>query len=119
MRERILSWQWELYPEGHRDRTNLALHLATVPVFMMGTLLVVTSPATSLWAAPVGLLAMVGAMAAQGRGHRREGTAPVPFEGPLDVLSRILVEQWVTFPRFVLSGGFARAWREAGSDQRK
>jgi AraC-like DNA-binding protein len=24
------------------------------------------------------------------------------------------VEQWVTFPRLVLGGGFARAWRQAG-----
>jgi hypothetical protein len=37
----------------------------------------------------------------------------VPFEGPLDVLSRIVLEQWITFPRFVLSGSFARAWRDA------
>jgi hypothetical protein len=50
-------------------------------------------------------------MAVQGRGHRLEKNAPVPFRGPLDVLARIFVEQWVTFPRFVLSGGFARAWR--------
>ena len=26
---------------------------------------------------------------------------------------RILAEQWITFPRYVLSGGFARAWRSA------
>jgi hypothetical protein len=111
MRERILSWQWSLYPEGHRDRRNLAVHLATVPVFMTGTLLVLTAPMTSPWAAVAGVAAMFLAMAAQGRGHRGEASAPVPFEGPLDVVSRIFVEQWVTFPRFVLSGGFARAWR--------
>jgi uncharacterized membrane protein YGL010W len=116
MRERISSWQWSLYPEGHRDRRNLAIHIATVPVFMAGTLLFLTAPVTSVWAAPAGLAAMVLAMAAQGRGHRLETTAPVPFEGPLDVVSRIFVEQWLTFPRFVLSGGWARAWRD---DQRK
>ena len=26
---------------------------------------------------------------------------------------RFFVEQWITFPRYVLSGGFSRAWREA------
>jgi hypothetical protein len=36
---------------------------------------------------------------------------PVPFRGPLDVLVRIFAEQFVTFPRFVLTGGLARAWR--------
>jgi hypothetical protein len=54
---------------------------------------------------------MVGAVALQGRGHRLEGVAPIPFRGPIDVVSRIFVEQWVTFPRYVLSGGLARAWR--------
>ncbi|MFY0580939.1 hypothetical protein ACN28S_47860 [Cystobacter fuscus] len=69
------------------------------------------APFTSFaWALP-GVVAMVGAMAAQGRGHRMESVAPVPFRGPWDVLARIFAEQWVTFPRFVLSGGFARARR--------
>ena len=27
------------------------------------------------------------------------------------LLARIFAEQWITFPRFVLGGGFARAWR--------
>jgi hypothetical protein len=80
-------------------------------VFQLGTVLLFTSPLTSLWMALPGLVGMVGAMAAQGRGHKLETTAPVPFRGPLDVVSRIFVEQWVTFPRFVLSGGLARAWR--------
>lgn len=57
---------------------------------------------------------MAAAVAAQGRGHAREATRPVPFRGAADVAVRIVVEQWVTFPRFVLSGGFAAAWRAAG-----
>jgi hypothetical protein len=114
MRERILSWQWSLYADGHRDRRNLALHAATVPLFMAGTLLLVAAaPLVSAWAALAGVAAMAGAMAAQGRGHRGEVVAPVPFAGPADVLARIFLEQWVTFPRFVMTGGFARAWRSA------
>jgi hypothetical protein len=54
-------------------------------------------------------------MALQGRGHRGELVHPVPFAGPVDVVSRIFAEQLITFPRFVLSGQFARAWRESGS----
>lgn len=109
--EGLLAWQLNLYPDNHRDRRNLLLHAVTVPLFQLGTVLLVTAPLTSLWMALPGIGAMAGAMAAQGRGHRLETVAPVPFRGPVDVIARILVEQWVTFPRFVLSGGFARMWR--------
>jgi hypothetical protein len=109
----LLAWQWSLYPEGHRDRRNLAIHIATVPVFMLGTCLALAAPFAGWRAAVGGLLAMALAMALQGRGHRLETTGPAPFRGPADVLARIFVEQWFTFPRYVLSGGFARAWRAA------
>ena len=39
--------------------------------------------------------------------------APMPFSGPDDVVTRLLVEQWVTFPRFVFSGGWYRNLRHA------
>jgi hypothetical protein len=107
----LLAWQWGLYAEGHRDRRNLVVHILTVPVFQLGSLTLLLAPVMSGWLAVAGLGAMVGAMALQGRTHRLEAVPPVPFSGPLDVLARIVVEQWVTFPRFVLSGGFARAWR--------
>ena len=111
--EGLLAWQWSLYTGNHQDRRNLLLHVLSVPVFQLGTVMLATSPLTSLvWAVP-GLVGMGLAMAVQGRGHRLETTAPVPFRGPLDVVSRIFVEQWVTFPRFVLSGGLSRAWRAA------
>ena len=107
----LLAWQWSLYPAGHRDRRNLLVHALTVPVFQLGTVAVLAAPFVRSWLAPAGLVAMAGAMALQGRTHRREGTPPYPFRGPGDVVARILAEQWLTFPRFVLSGGFARAWR--------
>lgn len=113
MRANLISWQWGQYPQGHRDRRNLAVHAATVPLFIGGVVATAASP----W---LGVPALLGAallpiaMAAQGRGHRREAAPPAPFEGPLDVVFRIFAEQLVTFPRFVLSGGFARAWRQAG-----
>lgn len=114
MEERLTRWQWRLYPEGHRTRRNLALHVATVPLFQLGTFALVASPFVSSWAAPVGAAAMLAALAAQGRGHKSEPTAPVPFRGPRDFVARFFTEQFVTFPRFVLSGGLARAWRDAG-----
>ena len=108
----LVRWQWSLYPDGHRDRTNLAIHAVTVPMFMLGTITLLSSAAVGIGGL-FGLVPMIAAVAAQGRGHRMEKTAPVPFNGPLDVLGRLLVEQWVTFPRYVLSGEFARAWRAA------
>ena len=109
----LLHWQWSSYSAAHRDRRNLVAHAATVPFFMTGTLGVVLSPAAGPWLAVLGAAAMLGAMAVQGRTHRLEGTPPPPFRGPGDAALRILAEQWITFPRFVLAGGFARAWREA------
>lgn len=107
----LLAWQWSQYVLGHRDRRNLLVHILTVPVFWLGSLALLLAPFVSLWLLLLGPLAMAGAMAAQGSGHRREGAAPAPFRGPGDVLARIFAEQWITFPRFVLSGAFARAWR--------
>ncbi|MFN7133310.1 MAG: terminase [Myxococcales bacterium] len=109
----LLKWQWSLYGEGHRARVNLLVHALTVPLFLAGNVALLLAPVLGAKAA-LGALAMVLAVAAQGKGHRLEATAPVPFSGPGDVVARLLLEQWITFPRFVLSGGFARAWRDAG-----
>jgi hypothetical protein len=106
----LLERQWSEYPERHVDRRNLVAHVLTVPLFMAGTIGMLAAP----WIEPrlaLGALLMVGSMAVQGRTHRLEATPPSPFKGPLDIAGRILFEQWVTFPRYVLSGGFLRAWR--------
>ena len=112
--EALLPWQWKLYAGNHVARRNLVLHILTVPLFQLGTLLLLASPLLGAWAL-LGLVGMVAAVAIQGRGHRMETVAPVPFQGPGDVVGRIFLEQWVTFPRFVLTGGFARAWRATRS----
>ena len=109
----LLAWQWALYAQGHRDRKNLIVHVLTVPFFLAGTLVLVASPLVAWWLAPLGLVGMVAAVASQGRGHAREATAPVAFRGAADVAARIFVEQWITFPRYVLTGRFSEAWRQA------
>lgn len=103
----LLAWQLEGYPDNHRDRRNLILHVCTVPLFWAGTLALLASP-LAWWLAPAGLSSMALALVLQGRGHRLERTPPVPFRGPLDAVQRLFVEQWITFPRFVLSGGLRR-----------
>ena len=77
-------------------------------VFGAGVLLSAATPWLGPWLSPDWRL-LPPPMAMQGRGHRRE--RPAPFAGALDMILRIFAEQLITFPRFVLSGEFARAWR--------
>ncbi len=117
-RTSLLAWQWKSYRDAHQARANLAVHACTAPIFVAGTAALVAAP----WVGPAwtlgGALAAFAAIAAQGRTHRLEPSGPAPFRGPLDVLLRILAEQWITFPRYVLTGAFFRAWRAAGERER-
>jgi hypothetical protein len=112
----LLAWQFRDYAERHQDKLNLWLHLYAVPAFIAGSLAAVLN---LLALSPVGVAAslafVVGAFLIQGLGHKREPMAPQPFDGPVDFLQRIFAEQFVTFPRFVLSGGWMRnVTRRAG-----
>lgn len=112
IRPNLLAWQWSDYAAKHRDRVNLLLHLVAVPLFQVGTLLLLVAALrrSGLWAvAALGCLAV--AVVVEGRGHARERETPTPFAGPLDFASRFAVEQWVTFPRFVLTGAWGRSFR--------
>jgi hypothetical protein len=107
----LLATQWAAYQGAHQNRENLILHVVTVPFFMAGTVLVAASPLLGWGAALGGLVTMLAVMAVQGRGHSREASAPAKFKGAGDFAARIMAEQWITLPRFVLSGGLARALR--------
>jgi hypothetical protein len=113
MRTDLLSWQWQGYPANHVTRANLVLHIITVPAFLAGLAAALASPVLGLPWLLAGLGLMAVALVAQGRGHRGEPAAPVPFTGPGDFASRFLVEQLVNFPRFVITGGWRRAWSTA------
>jgi hypothetical protein len=63
--------------------------------------------------AVAGAAFVVAAVAAQGWSHKHEAQKPIPFDGPLDFVTRFVAEQLVTFPRFVTSGGALRVWRRA------
>jgi hypothetical protein len=107
----LLAWQFRHYPEFHGRRANLVIHVLTVPLFQWGTLLALFGWTWSLLTGLLGLGAMVVAVAAQGRGHALEQNPPVPFASRGEAVARIFLEQWVNFPRFVVTGGFTRAWR--------
>ena len=113
----LLAWQWANYPAGHRDRRNLLVHALTVPVFQAGTVALLVSPFVGGWLAALGVGAMAGTVVLQLRTHRLEQKAPAPFRGPGDVVARFLLEQWLTFPRYVASGGFGQAWRSSSVER--
>jgi hypothetical protein len=114
MRPNLVQWQREGYPRFHRHRGNLVLHLFAVPAFVAATLCFVAALLTlHLFLAALALVTMGAAFAIQGAGHGREENPSIPFEGPADTVSRIFAEQFVTFPWFVLSGEWARAYRDA------
>ncbi|GAB3670986.1 DUF962 domain-containing protein [Silanimonas algicola] len=105
----LLAWQFRDYAERHQDKLNLWLHLYAVPAFVAGALGVLLNLiALSLVGVAASLAFVVAAFLVQGLGHRREPVPPVPFDGPGDFLKRVFAEQFITFPRFVLSGGWMR-----------
>ena len=107
--QQFLRWQWSDYSGKHRSRANLLIHIVAVPLVQVGTLLMVYG-ALQRAAAVVGasVACVVVSLAVQGRGHRLEAEPPAPFGGAGDFIRRVAAEQWVTFPRFVLSGGWYR-----------
>ncbi|HET7779406.1 MAG TPA: Mpo1-like protein [Rudaea sp.] len=114
----LLDWQWRNYSRNHGDRANLLIHMIGVPVFIAGVLAFVTQAARAQWfGAAVSAVVAVVAFAVQGVGHKRERVAPEPFAGPGDFVARVFAEQFITFPRFVLMGQWARNLAEP--DNRK
>lgn len=110
----LIRWQWDGYPQYHQSKTNLLLHIVVVPLFLAGNVaLLVALFQWSWWLATAGAVAMIVSVALQGRGHKMEANPPVPFSSPANAVSRIFLEQWINFPRFVLSGGWLRALRAA------
>lgn len=110
MRPNLLEWQWSDYADKHQQRDNLVLHIVAVPLFWVGTLaLLLAAWYASKVLAIEALVAMVVSLVAQARGHKMEYEDPAPFEGALDFPSRFVCEQFVTFPRYVISGGWYRA----------
>jgi hypothetical protein len=100
------------YPKYHRNRVNLLIHLVAVPLFVasvFGALCFAFQG--QLFLAATLLIGSAIPLASQGYGHKLEETPPIPFSGPGDYIRRILVEQFLSFPRFVISGGWFVAFR--------
>jgi hypothetical protein len=106
----LLQAQWEGYARYHQSRSNLLLHIVFVPLFLAGNVAFLVALIERRWLLALGAAALTGlALTLQGHGHRRELVPPEPFTSPFNAFSRILLEQWLTFPRFVLCGAWMRA----------
>ncbi|MBV2164653.1 MAG: terminase [Comamonas sp.] len=111
---KLLHWQWQGYSRNHQSRFNLLLHIILVPLFLAGNITLIVGVAQLSWSLALsGIAVTVISIALQGHGHNAEVNPPEPFTGIGNALSRILLEQWITFPRFFLSGGWLRALRSS------
>lgn len=100
----LARWQWAGYPQYHQSRVNLAVHLVAVPLFWLGLGLILGAAWWASWLAfGAGLVLLPASIALQGFGHKFEPIPAVPFSSPSDAVSRLLLEQLLSFPRFVLS----------------
>lgn len=108
----LMKWQWNDYSKYHLSRNNLLLHIVAVPFFLAANVALVLALLQGNWTkALVALLVMLLSFAAQGVGHGKEVNPSIPFSSPANAFGRIFIEQWINFPRYVLSGGWYRALR--------
>jgi hypothetical protein len=99
----------------HGNRLNLAVHTLMVPVFVLSALAVIGYVIAGRWLGTIVMsVGPVLSLALQRFGHRKEAHVPILFEGPGDFLGRVFAEPFLSFPVFVLSGEWKRAWAWAG-----
>jgi hypothetical protein len=110
----FLAHQWSGYASSHRSRNNLLIHIVAIPVFWVANIGFALALLRGAWLLAIVTAALMSAsILAQGRGHRMEAIAAKPFTGRLNALARLFTEQWVAFPRFVLTGGWLEALRRS------
>ena len=108
----LIRWQWKDYTLFHASKLNLLIHIVAVPLFLIANTAFVLALLQGQWTkALVALVVMLLAFAVQAVGHGKEANPSIPFAGPANAFGRIFVEQWINFPRYVLSGGWWRALR--------
>ena len=114
----LLRWQYSGYEKFHRSRANLLIHILAVPMFLISIVALIMALFRQAWlSVAINLALLVIFVALQGLGHRREAHLPEPFTGAMNAIARIVLEQCITFPRFVISGGWWRALRRSQDTQ--
>ena len=112
VRPHLLAWQWRIYSGNHRHRVNLLIHIVAVPLFWLGIVAFIGAIAGfGVRLVLIGAVLASASLLLQNFGHKQEIQKPEPFLGFDDFISRFVVEQLITFPRFVLSGDWLRNLR--------
>ena len=112
----LVKWQWEGYATFHQSRTNLLIHIIFVPLFIISFIaLLLAVLSLDLPQACSALVSMLIAFGLQGFGHQQETNPALPFTSFKNAITRILLEQLYTFPKFVLQGKWYKALRASAS----
>ena len=110
----LLRWQYSGYEKFHRSRANLLIHIFAVPMVLISNVALIMGFFRHRWLSVAINLALIAIFVAlQSLGHRREAHPPEPFTGAKNAMTRLFLEQWITFPRFVFSGGWWRGLRRS------
>jgi len=110
----VLDAQWDGYAERHRNKANLLIHIVTVPlvwfaalqVFGGLVLMLLGVGGLKMWLYAAILITL--ALVAQRQGNAMEQVKAAAPSNPKDFAIHAVAEQFVTFPRFVLTGGWLR-----------
>ena len=112
--------QWSDYAERHRDKTHLMLKIVAVPLVWLaviqafGALLLLLLPGVSGFGALVWALVMVAIGGfLQVRGATMETVKSRPFAMNKDYALWFAADNFVNFPRFVLTGDWLKALKGA------
>jgi hypothetical protein len=111
----LVDQQWSDYAERHRDKTHLMLKIVAVPLVwlaaiqLFGALLLMLMPGVSGIGPLVWALVMVAvSVFLQVRGASMEADKARPFALTRDYALWLAADDFVNFPRFVLTGEWLR-----------
>ena len=111
----LVDQQWSDYAGRHRNKTHLMLKIVAVPLVWLagiqafGALLLMLMPGVSGFGVLVWALALVAvSVFLQVRGAAMETGAPRPFTFTKDTALWFAADDFVNFPRFVLTGEWLR-----------
>lgn len=116
----VLDKQWSDYSERHQNKVNLLIHIVTVPLVWIAAIQVIGALLLMLtgvggftilvWAA----ILIAIALFAQSHGNSMEAVKPAPFGDWKGFAINAAAEQFVTFPRFVVTGQWLRNLQATG-----
>jgi len=116
----LVDKQWSDYAERHRNKTHLMIKVVAVPlvwfavILAVGALLLMLMPHVSGLGTLVWALLMAGlSLFVQSHGAGMESAKSPPFALTKDYAQWVAADQFVNFPRFVLTGEWLKALKGA------